>query len=261
MLKSMKNRIVLCIYVLIALQLFTACRKEDENEKVLPIDVSAKNEVIINGGFEDWLGSGKEMEPQHWHAFMSADGEGIAYIAARTQQVQRSEDVRPGSSGQYSVCIYSRSVMGIIANGNLTTGRIHVGSSNASDASNYNFTQRSQAAFCHVLTSKPDSIRFWAKFVCPNKAQMARMNAIIHDACDYRDPEISSEAAFAVARACVEFTGDGEWHYYSVPFSYDSSTAVPQYILISFTTNREQGKGSKNDKLYIDDVDLVYAEK
>ena len=234
------------------------CRKEVENGTAA--DTSAESGQLLNGGFEDWHGTGKEAEPVHWHSFMSADGEGLAYNAARAQQVQPSSEVRPGSEGKTSVCIYARSILGIIANGNLTTGRIHVGSANADDASNYNFTQLSNENFCQILTAKPDSIRFWAKFECPDAEQKARMSAIIHDAYDYRDPEAPGDLVHAVGKACHEFTkGDGAWHCYTLPFDYAYAAAEPHFLLISFTTNAVHGKGSKKDKLYIDDVELVYA--
>lgn len=254
----MNSKLFLACCALCAV-ILCGCRKDEE--KGVPADTSAENVQLFNGGFEDWHGSGKEAEPVHWHSFMSADGEGFAYTAARAQQVEESTDVRPGSEGKHSVCIYARSILGIIANGNLTTGRIHVGSSNADDESNYNFTQRSNGDFCQILTSRPDSIRFWAKFSCPDGEQKARMSAILHDDCNYRDPEASSDDLLhAVAKACLEFTGDGEWHCHTLPFDYSYAAAEPHFLLISFTTNAVHGKGSKKDRLWIDDVELVYAE-
>ena len=254
----MKIKNLLFVCCVICTVIFCGCHKEEVPE--VPADPSKENMQLYNGGFEDWHGSDKEAEPVHWHSFMSADGDGLAYAAARAQQVQLSTDVRPGSEGKTSVCIYARSILGIIANGNLTTGRIHVGSANADDASNYNFTQRSNENFCQILTAKPDSIRFWAKFECPDAEQKARMSAIIHDAYDYRDPEASGDLVHAVGKACHEFTkGDGEWHCYTLPFDYSYAAAEPHFLLISFTTNAVHGKGSKKDKLYIDDVELVYA--
>jgi len=217
---------------------------------------------ILNGGFEDWEGEGKEMEPCHWNSYMSADGTGVAYIAGKAQQVTVSSDVRPGTEGGSSVCIFARSVMGVVANGNITTGRIYMGSTSVQSKDNYNYSSCRLPDFHHVLTARPDSIRFWAKFDCPDAAQYARMSAIIHDDYDYRDPEVDDELAHAYGKAVLEFTAkSGGWYCYTVPFHYGCPAARPKYILISFTTNREAGKGSGKDKLYLDDVELVYADQ
>ena len=215
---------------------------------------------MLNGGFEEWDGEGKELEPCHWNSYMSADGTGMAFVAGKAQQVDSSLDVRPGSKGRYSVCVYSRSVMGIVVNGNLTTGRVYIGSTSTQSKDNYNFTACSLPDFQQQLTSKPDSIRFWAKFVCPDSTQNARMNAIIHDDYNYRDPAVKDEEKHLVGKAIQRFTTkSGGWYCYTVPFVYRDSAPEPRYILISFTTNQVAGKGSANDKLYLDDVELVYS--
>ena len=46
------------------------------------------------------------------------------------------------SNGMYSARVYSKSTLGIVANGNLTLGRINMGSSTPSSPDNYNFTRR-----------------------------------------------------------------------------------------------------------------------
>lgn len=241
-----------CFILLFFLQ---ACEKEPGAKK----ETIVENSMLLNGDFEEWDGSGKEIEPCHWNSFMSASGSGMAYSAARAQQVDVSADVRPGSSGTKSACIYTRSILGIIANGNLTTGQIHVGSVSASSSSNYNITRSNHSDFHQVITSKPDSIRFWVKFKCPDASQMARMSATLHDSCDYRDPETSSDASHVVAKAYKEFsTQKGEWSCYTIPFSYDFPAQSPKYMLITFTTNKEAGKGSSSDTLFVDDVELIY---
>ncbi len=239
--------------------LLISCGKDDPLEEKK--DVVKENEQLLNGGFEDWEGSGKEAEPAHWNSFMSAEGSGMAYDAGKSQQVRESSDIRPGSSGKKSVCIYARSVLGVIANGNLTTGRIHIGSVKAESSNNYNITRTVNSDYHQLLTSKPDSIRFWAKFVCEDKKQCARMNAVIHDSCDYRDPETSGMSSHVVAKTECEFsTQNGDWKCYTVPFDYDYPSTEARYILLTFTTNKVAGKGGKDDELYVDDVELIYSE-
>ena len=238
-----------------------ACQKNEPAQGKAPAKPSAEAvEQLVNGGFEQWEGTGKEVEPVQWNSYMSGTGEGIAYTAGRAQQVAPSDDVRPGSEGVRSVCIYARSVMGVVANGNLTTGQVHMGSATASNTeANYNFTQLNHADFHQRLTVKPDSIRFWAKFVCPDAKQYARMSAIVHDAYPVKDPSVQDDLPHIVTKASLDFqTSKGEWVCYTVPFENVHSDLSPEYILITFTTNREPGKGSKSDKLYVDDVSLMY---
>lgn len=238
-----------------------ACRKSGTDTSK-PVDDTGEYTQLVNGGFEEWEGSGKETEPVQWNSYVSGTGEGIAYTAGRVQQIAPSNDTRPGSEGVSSVCIYTRSVLGVVANGNLTTGQVHMGSTTAADKSNYNFSQINHADYCQRLTAKPDSIRFWAKFTCPDAQQYARMSALVHDAYPVRDPYIQEDLPHIVAKAACEFqTGTGEWKCYTVPFEDVYPELSPKYIILTFTTNKIPGKGSKNDKLYVDDVSLVYNKR
>lgn len=245
----------------VTLSLCASCKKEPVpvGGGVTPTDTVSFSQ-IQNGGFECWDGSGKESEPCHWNFYMSADGTGVAFMAGKAQQVEPSSDVRPGSEGCYSVCVYARSVLGVVANGNLTTGRVHIGSTSVQSKDNYNYSSCNSSDFRQVLTTRPDAIRFWAKFDCPDTAQYARMSAIIHDNYDYCDPEVEDEVSHAVGKAVLEFTAkSGGWYCYTVPFEYVNPANQPKYILVSFTTNRDAGKGSGKDRLYLDDVELLYA--
>ena len=253
--QSRRNITIFAIGSFIFACMLQACDKQPGTKD----DTIVENSELLNGDFEEWEGSGKEIEPAHWNSFMSASGSGMAYTAARAQQVDVSDQTRPGSTGTKSACIYTRSILGVIANGNLTTGQIHVGSVSATNANNYNITRSDHADYHQVITSRPDSIRFWAKFKCPDASQMARMSATLHDSCDYRDPETTSDAAHVVAKAYKEFsTQSGEWICYTIPFSYDYPSQSPKYMLITFTTNKEAGKGSITDTLFLDDVELIY---
>ncbi|MFW5805908.1 MAG: T9SS type A sorting domain-containing protein [Bacteroidales bacterium] len=228
---------------------------------------------LPNGGFEVWDGSGTDDEPTSWNGFPSAqcDLSGMAALGCETATATRhakSTDSRPGSSGNYSCQIFATkvSILGseIIANGNITTGQIRIGSTTATDPENYNITRISDNNFRQPLNAKPDSIVFWAKFMCPSSSQQARVNAVIHDNYSYRDPSGSDPSApnHRVAVAEKNFSrSDQDWHRYSVPFDYNYPASNPAYILISCTTNKDAGEGSENDYLYIDDMSLIYNTK
>src|SRR5690606_33774632 len=91
---------------------------------------------IGNPGFEDWENvSGGYEEPVNWNSFLTAGGPLTSFAA---NQLENSTDVRPGSTGSRSVKLFSRSTLGIIANGNITLGKINMGSTSPSNSANYN---------------------------------------------------------------------------------------------------------------------------
>lgn len=238
---------------------------------IFPIAKILKSQTyqLPNGGFELWDGNGNNDEPAYWNGFPSAACNiAIGCNMATATRHSRSTDIRPGSTGSYSCKIFATEInilgSSIIANGNITTGQIRIGSTTASNSENYNITRTSNSQFRQELNSMPDSIRFWVKFQCPSSTQEARVNAVIHDNYDYRDPQGSDPNArdHIVGRATMNFTrGTQTWIQYSAPFVYDNTyypATTPSYILLTFTTNKEPGKGSANDILYIDDIELVY---
>ena len=52
--------------------------------------------------------------------------------------------------------VYSVSTFGIIANGNMTIGRINMGSATAASSENYNYSVVSDTNFSETLTQSPD---------------------------------------------------------------------------------------------------------
>ncbi len=237
----------------------------------LLINVALFSQVyqLPNGGFEIWDGTGANDEPTNWNGFPSAACDlsfpaSLGCGTATATRHEKSTDKRPGSIGTYSCKLFATSALGIIANGTITTGQIRIGSTTASSNQNYDITRTGDANFKQNINAKPDSIRFWAKFVCPSTTQTAKLSAVIHDNYAYRDPDGSDSNAesHCVAKATKFFTrGNQGWVYYSVPFDYNHPASVEAYILITFSTNSESGVGSTSDVLYIDDVELVYNSK
>jgi type VI protein secretion system component Hcp len=226
---------------------------------------------LPNGNFENWSGS-ETSEPAGWHSFPSAkcDLSGLAAFGCgsvtNSNQLDRVTDDRPGHTGNV-VKLKTQSILSVIANGNLTTGRIRVSSTTADNTGNHNRTNTD--TYNQIFTSKPDSIVFWAKFVCPSASQEFRMNAIIHEGGDevnsaiYTDPNQGNATYIAreVAIATLEqprISETGEWKRYSAPFDYSHQGNNPAYILITFSTNKVPGQGSTSDQLYIDDIEMIY---
>ena len=210
-----------------------------------------------NSGFENWdnLGSNQE-EPTNWSSFKTATG---SFAAFGSKQVERSSSVRSGATGSYSARIWSKSTLGIMANGVLTTGRMNMGSSNLSSPDNYNYTVLNDAAFSETLTLSPDSIVFWARYTAA-ASEKAGMHAVIHDQFSVQDPINAASAPYVVADADFQFSPtNNSWVRFSVPFTYTVNTGLaPKFILLTFTTNHIPGGGGANDEVLIDDVELIY---
>lgn len=246
------------------------------------INMLAQGQQIPNGDFESWTYDGENL-PDNWNSFQTADG-GYASMgySSSNRQVKRSTDKRPGSTGSYSCAIWARSVFGIVAQGNLTTGRVHAGSMSATNKENHNYTDRAGASSangkvgvpCAVpFTGKPKAVKVWVKFVPSQdiskygEYNKAKFSAIIHGDGDYISYGVSSDdteanKALVVASAVKEIEyKNGVWEELTIPFEYTNNGAKPVYIQVNASTNAYPGKGKANDYLYIDDIEMVYDEK
>jgi hypothetical protein len=180
-----------------------------------------------------------------------------------SQQIKHSLVLRPGSTGDSSCLLWSKSVLGIVANGVVTNGQVNAGSAVATDPSNYNVTHTSNPLFSEALGGNPDSLVVWVKFKPSNTGgtDSARVRAIIHDTYDFRDPSDVASQAHIVGDATLNFPSTNNlWVRKSIPFTYSGPATSPDFILINMTTNKTPGSGSAGDSLYIDDLSLVYND-
>ncbi len=232
---------------------------------MVPAVTRAQVYQIPNPGFETWESSASDAEPTHWNSFANAECDlTIGCGQLQTAHHENSSDVRPGSTGTHSCRIYATSVniiiVSVVANGNMTTGRIRGGSTTANSPENYNITRTNNPDFAQEFNGRPDYIKFWSKVSAANPASEARMSAIIHDNYDVRDPIIESEYGHITGAAIFNYAGDNTWHEYQVPFDYGTyGNVTPEYLLLTFTTNKTPGGGSGGDAVYIDDIEFVYV--
>ena len=229
---------------------------------------------ITNGDFETWTFDGTNL-PNYFNSFQTADGlfSGLAYDK-NNRQVKRSTDKRPGSPGSYSCSIWSRKVSGVVAQGNLTTGRVHAAAMSATGKNNYNYSDRDGSNTnngvnnpCAMpFTGRPDSLVVWVKF-SPNGTDSehpyAKVTATIHSDFDYIDGYAQTSDSKYVVATAINMTiakTNGNWKRLSIPFNYKNNGAQPRYILLSAATNAYPGGGHENDYLYLDDITLVYKQ-
>lgn len=223
---------------------------------------NAQNYQLLNPGFEEWESSNISAEPVHWNSFATSDG-AMAMLASTPHHYHRNGG-RPGTEGSSFLTIYSTAIIGIVANGNMTTGRIHAAEASATSPNNYNYTMRSDGDFSQAFTATPDSMYIWVSFFASDESTQASISAFLHGNCDFRDPSDKNDPSKYAAQAVAHFSRTTSsrnmysWQQIKVPFVYDGETE-PAYILMSLTTNMNPGAGAAYDSLSIDDIQFIYS--
>lgn len=236
---------------------------------------------IPNSGFEAFhdvtVGSVTSKEPHAWHSFMSATGSLVGFVNTAIH-TEVSNDVRPGTKGSSSVLITTGNpIMNQIPNGTITTGQMSAGAASAASTKNNAFLDFSNEAldangdpFYATIDAKPDAISLWVKFIqgtgdLATDYPYATVSAVITDGTKYQDPEPTGDDyknSNVVAKAQNKtIESKDEWQQITIPFDYDAyieNGADAKAILVTISTNATPGKGSATDKLYVDDVELVY---
>jgi hypothetical protein len=225
---------------------------------VLAATSAFSQQQVGNSNYEQWETSTPELaEPVNWNSFKTATGSLNGFSG---QQLNQSTDVRPGSTGSYSARLNARDAgFGVIAQGNMTLGRIEMGSIAPANLANYNYSSTGDVNYSEAFTDAPDSIYFWAKYTPGNTAHSARVSAVIHNNTNnYKDPnDVSGANTVATAIYNFPYSG-GNWELIKVPFTYVGNPADAAYIIVTFTTNQTPGVGSTSDVLLIDDMELIY---
>ena len=205
---------------------------------------------IPNSDFENWASTN---EPGNgWNSFASAEGD-YAGAASKSPAPQKVE----GYESSSAVKLTSKDLWIAKANGNLTTGTVNMGNMSPKSDKNYNFTNLDKDGHYLELAGIPDAVSCMAKFKSGGSPN-GRGMFILHNECEYRDPELASDADKKIASAAIIIPETSDWKQFSASFEYTGIAQIgKQYLLASFTTNPEPG-GSANDELIIDNVELIY---
>ena len=229
---------------------------------------------IPNSGFEKYHKAGSIDEANAWHSFGSCDGK-FASMVKGTAHTEAVKDVCPGTTGTTSLRIFSTSILGISANGTVTTGRMSAGSVSATDKSNHAYLDMSKTdvdgngdPFYAALTAFPDSIGVWMKYNPGKSGLKASISAVITDGTYYQDPEDKTynNVVAKASNTNIEENG-GSWQYVTVPFDYASyekpegQEIAGRAMLVTMSTCATPGGGTGNDNLYVDDLRLIYNYK
>ena len=214
-----------------------------------------------NSDLEDW-NSSYTNEPNRWHGFKSAGGV-FASTSANIASLGSSTDVRPGATG-HSAVLTAGSFIGIVANGTMTNGKLMAGSYDANSPDNHAEMDMANGTndFYMPLYAKPDKFNVWLKYTqgSANANNKASVSVKTFDGTYYQEPDnktytnLSGSIVGGQIAVC-------DWTHFSFDFDYDSyaaNGASTNAIFVTFSTNGNPGSGSKNDAVYVDDMELVY---
>lgn len=201
-------------------------------------------------------------EPDRWHGFKSAAGTYAGY-SANLVKLEQSDDVRSGATG-HSAVMTAYSLFGIVANGTMTNGQLNAGSMNATSTDNHAEMDKAKGTedFYMPLYAKPDKFNVWLKYTqgTANANNTAGVSVKTFDGTYYQEP-VDKEYTNLSGSIVGGQISASDWTFYSFPFDYESyaaNNAASEAIFVTFSTNGTPGQGSGNDKLYVDDMELVY---
>lgn len=215
---------------------------------------------VRNGGFEKWAAAN---EPGFgWNSFPSAVGAQAGLGKGMSPNPEKVE----GRNGGSAVRLFSKYAgslgIGANANGNLTTGRVNMGSMTPADKSNHNFSDLENEGYFLTIAGQPDGVEFYSKYkMGDGDDHQGHAQFIIHDAVNYVDPQLEEQQEHRIGQAETSIAVSEDWELQTAEFQYDwtkdDAAATQKYLLINFTTNSTPG-GSKDDELILDDVRLIY---
>ena len=204
---------------------------------------------LPNSDMEAWTNDNGE--PDRWHGFKTATGT-YAGTSAGLVKLEQSDDVTAGS------------IFSAIANGTMTNGRLNAGSLFPTSTENHAEMDMANGTddFYMPLYAKPDKFNVWLKYTqgTANANNKASVSVKTFDGTYYQEPTDKTYTNLSGSIVSTPITA-GDWTQYSFPFDYDSyaaNNAASEAIFVTFSTNGNPGQGSKNDALYVDDMELVY---
>lgn len=241
----------------------------------LMAQITQTNTQFPNPGFEEWSTHGSSEVPKHWHTFDEISCSlWLGCSTASTNHHNKKSGSTNVHSGTYAIELYCKSVLGKKANGALSTGRTHVGDTEAGSASNYNYaTTESGYAngykFYWDFVGCPDSVSFYYKtnfsssdrpylkvFTITGLPFYDKANGVLDPtnfivgSADMTTLQQSS--SWARAKYKVTYT-----HSHNTDDNYSTITR-PSYMLASFSTSTVAGSGAANDQLILDDLFCIY---
>lgn len=250
--------------------------------------------TLENGDFEKWETIKKIVCPYYTEedAFWGTGNPGAAMVSATV--TDKSEDVRPGSSGRYSARLESTfaNMAGI---GKFAAGNLFVGKYVATVGTN------GIVGFGRPFTARPTALKLWLKYNCGAVDKIGTLPSgstlqagdndtgsifialgtwtaeeygvdatgqvmgtdqypVIVDTRDkgtFFNP--SSAGVVAYGELLLTQSVD-EWQEFTIPLDYTTTSVVPTHIVIVCSASRlgDYFTGSTQSVMWLDDMELVY---
>lgn len=233
---------------------------------------------MSNSSFEKWTTTGKnDGVPSQWHSYGDGDCQLKGIYSWGCGPMLKNHSNRVTGHTGYGCEIHSTTLAGNLVNGVLTTGQMQFASTDNKSSDNCTYTDKDnkmghKAAM--AFTGRPDSVYFWCKFDMKKPSNVAVAKFHLHTNVVYKDISTHTSATAQkgkVANAFCEFRdpNDHKWHQYKFKFTYydeqnrvvKTSSRTPSYILACFSTNKLTKGGSNDDKLIIDDIQMIYNKR
>ena len=227
---------------------------------------------IPNSDFEEWHSVGNNLyEPgaqgstYSWHSFGTCYTTLPLYDMARTQSKMYSADHNGGKCAVIEAKFINMVFVTSLANGTMTTGRLQAGSGVATNSANHSEMTvgktwsddyNKYGPFYVLLNAKPDAIKSSLKVDLKEDNHKASFSAAITDGTYYQEPQDQTYTNVA-ASAKNEDLPTQEWTDYTFPFTYNEGVEA-KAIMVTISTNANPGEGTDKDKVYVDDVELIY---
>ena len=225
-------------------------------------NTNAQGYQLRNNNFESW---GSANKPNNWNSYDEASGSLSGMLPDNSDNIFRRSG-NPGGSGSYFLTVAAnKKVWGVLANGNITTGRMNAGSASPSGSGNNNQTITGNSQFSQAFTATPDSVSFWVSFYAGSTSAYASVRFYVHGNSNFTDhpDEDMNDATKYCRRAVCEFTrttgsaSSRTWVQKKFPFTSGTSTA--NYVLATIATNKTAGSGTLHDSISIDDIVFIYS--
>ena len=212
---------------------------------------TAQNQ-LENSGFEQWedisAAEGDTIrEPVDWSSLKTSDIPALSAVAPVV--CKRSSDAH---SGKYSVELTSYEVFSIVANGVVTTGRIHP-DLNIDLA--YIYTDTLDDQWNTPFNARPDSITGWYKYT-PQGDDNLEVQVILHRGFGKQPDADSTDYWIGVAKYKSPQSAGSEWIRFSAPFTY-LSDGSPKYVLVILNSGNGYSPVEGSIALF-DDLEMIY---
>jgi len=200
---------------------------------------------VENGSFESWENEGLIEEPVDWSSIQTALPNSLASFAPEV--MTKSTDAQTGT---YSVRLENIEVIGVVANGVVTNGRVYA---NLNPTQGYMQSEIFDTKYSTPCTYRPDSLVGYFKYT-PAGADLITVEVLLHTGtAKLPDTDSTNFIGYAVYNSTNSTFSN--WTRFSVPIDY-TNPGNPEYVLIILNAGNKFS-AVDGSVAYFDDISLV----